>query len=146
MLFASEAALERRWARALHWTHRAKSLVGPNARILADEGEFLFQLGLFEEAVKAFSEASHLDTEEGYVDYRGAQAAAAAGKAMNEVFAWVARALEKSPDLVGDLELFREFEGLQDQPGYGPMIARAYTRLGINPPNAASLDTGGHKE
>lgn len=133
--FADDAAVERRWARALHWAQRARVLAPNNARIRADEGEYLFQLGLFEESLQAFAEASRLDTSEGYADYRGAQAAVAAGRPVDEVLAWLERALDRSPDLVGDLELFKEFDGLRGMPGYDAMVRRAYDRLGIDPAN-----------
>lgn len=131
--FADDAAVERRWARALHWAQRARALAPTNSRIRADEGEYLFQLGLFEESLQAFAEASRLDATEGYADYRGAQAAAAAGRPVDEVLSWLERALERSPDLVGDLELFKEFDGIRDVPGYDVMVRRAYDRLGIDP-------------
>lgn len=133
--FADDAAVERRWARALHWARRARELAPQNARIRADEGEYLFQLGMFEEALAAFTEASRLDSEEGYADYRGAQAAAAAGRPVDEVLGWLHRALDRSPDLVGDLELFREFDGLRGMPEYDAMVRTAYERLGIDPAN-----------
>lgn len=132
--FADDAAAERRWARALHWAQRARRLAPENARIRADEGEYLFQLGLFEEAMAAFREASRLEPSEGYADYRGAQAAAAAGRPVDEVMMWLERALERSPDLVGDLELFREFEALRSRVEYEIMVSRAYERLGIEHP------------
>lgn len=133
MRFADEAAAERRWARALHWAQRARKLAPGNARIRADEGEYLFQLGLFEEAMKALGEASRLDGTEGYADYRGAQAAVSAGRPMDEVLEWLMRALDRSPDLVGDLELFREFDSLRGDPRYDEMVLTAYARLGIDP-------------
>ena len=130
---ADEAAVERRWARALQWAQQARRMAPTNARIRADEGEYLFQLGLFEEALLAFGEASRLDGSEGYADYRGAQAAVAAGRPVDEVLAWLERALGRSPDLVGDLELFKEFDALRGLPAYDAMVRGAYERLGIDP-------------
>jgi hypothetical protein len=86
-------------------------------------------MGDVEEALRLYAEGSRLSTD-GEADFNGAFAALRADRPPEEVAAWLVRALERSPELVADLEDDEALEGVRGVPAYEEAMRRAWERTG----------------
>ena len=123
---AQSAAERGDHALALAWTRRAKRLIAPNARLLADEAYHLHVLGNQEEAMRVFAEASSI-APDGEVDLLAARTLAGDGAHGEEVRPWIERALEKSPELFVELD-DDEFTPLRRAAWFQTALHRAESR------------------
>jgi tetratricopeptide (TPR) repeat protein len=100
---ATAAAAQEDWPEAAEWFSRARRLAPTSARLCGDLAFVLEQMGEREEALRLYAEGSRLSTD-GEADFNGGFAALRAGRPPAEVAGWLARALERSPELAADLE------------------------------------------
>jgi hypothetical protein len=124
----AKAASEEDWAGAAKWFTRARTLAPTSARVCADLGFSLSQIGDVEEALRMYAEASRLSGD-GEADFNGALAALHGARPMGEIEEWLERALARTPGLVVPLEADDDFRILHGRSRYEQAVGRAWQAL-----------------
>lgn len=125
---ANAAAAHEDWAEAAEWFSRARRWAPTSARLCGDLAFALEQMGDAEGALRLYEEGARLSSD-GEADFNGAFTALRAGRSPAEVAAWLARALERSPELAVDLEDDEALGPVRGEPAFEVAMARAWRRL-----------------
>lgn len=115
-------------AEALEWLRRAEVLAPTSARIAADLGFCLTNLGAVDEALDAYRKA-HVLSGDGEAAYHAALAAHEAGRPAEAVLGWLGEALERTPQYVESAR--EDFPRLLDRPAWRALERRARERGGV---------------
>lgn len=122
------------WDLALRWTRLAFTLGGlSDPDVWAQEADCLAHMGRYRDALEAYARADELDAE-GYCAFNAAEMSMLVDETPAAALEWLRRALQKSPDIYGDILLFPTFAELYDDPRLVEMLAEAKARLGLASP------------
>jgi hypothetical protein len=125
---ADVAASQGRYHDALDWTRKALAHAPDHPRLLLNEAFFLQETGDFAGALDAFERAS-ARTKDGEADFLAAALLETVIGDRPAAVARIARALERTPTLVFELEVDPRFRGLQDVPEVQAAMRAAEARL-----------------
>lgn len=118
--------------KALHWITLARETAPTSAHVASTLAYVLGELGHYDEALRAYEEASRLDGSEGEADLNAARLAQTAGEPPEVVERFLLRALERSPEFVVDVEDDPQLQGLVGRPLVRKALRVAWDRWGAD--------------
>lgn len=139
---ATQAADDEDWEAAILWLDRLRALAPTSARVCADLAHAHCQLGMKEEGLRLYAEASRLSYD-GEADFNAAIVSIEAERPIEETEGLIERALQRTPTYVVDVEGDSLFAPLKGRPRFDRAVEEAWRQVeDADPSDGASVSTG----